>query len=721
MTMQPNSPPMMPSRAKKPHLAAAVARQAASPREDKTCTVAIAGNPNSGKSTLFNALTGLRQKVGNYPGVTVEKKIGRFYGSHGEAFDLLDLPGTYSLQTRSPDEAVARDVLLGRRADTPAPDVVLCVVDATNLERNLYLVTQLADLGLPLVVALVMVDLAERDGWVINVPELSRRLGCPVVPTVAAQGKGLVELRQAMTRQLQGVAPHRASLPPEIEAAGRLVSESIARECTRTKFPLTEAILFVSGTKEQAEAAPLAFQPALMAARRELAGAGVDALSATVHARYAWIETVIEHSIRARQGSESTLSDRLDAVFTHKIWGWAVFLAVMAGMFFTIFRLAEVPMGWIELGQDALNNWIGRVMPGGDFRDLLTSGILAGVGGVVVFLPQILILFFFIGLLEDTGYLARAAFLMDRVMCRVGLHGKSFVPMLSSFACAIPGIMGTRTIENPKDRLVTILVAPLMSCSARLPVYSLMIAVLLPAGFSSWHKAGLMLALYALGLSAAFGMAWLFRRTLFKGDRSVLLLEMPPYRRPSLRVTLVRMWERARLFLRQAGTVILAISVIIWALSTYPKPANVTATPALALENSAAGRLGRALEPVIAPLGYDWKIGIGIISSFAAREVFVGTMSVIYSIESGKEDTPALRQAMLGERRADGSGTYTPLVCLSLMVFYVLAMQCLSTLAVVRRETNSWRWPLFQFAYMTMLAWLGAFLVFQGGRILGWG
>jgi ferrous iron transport protein B len=344
---------------------------------------------------------------------------------------------------------------------------------------------------------------------------------------------------------------------------------------------------------------------------------------------------------------------------------------------------------------------------------------VAGVGGVLVFLPQILILFFFIGLLEDTGYLARAAFIIDRLMQRVGLHGKSFVPMLNSFACAIPGIMSTRTIENPKDRLVTILVAPLMSCSARLPVYTLMIAVLFPAGFSSWRKAGVMLAMYLLGLFAAFGMAWLFRKTLFKGEHSLLLLEMPPYRRPSLRVTLARMWERAVIFLKRAGTVILAISVIIWAISTYPKPANPQATPAEALATSYAGQLGHVIEPVIAPLGYDWKIGVGIISSFAAREVFVGTMSVIYSVQDGEKNAPALRDAMLAERKTDGKPVFTPLVCVSLLVFYVLAMQCLSTVAVVRRETNSWRWPLFMIAYMTGLAWGASFLVMQAGHWLG--
>lgn len=688
--------------------------------EPQVFTVAVAGNPNSGKSTLFNALTGLRQKVGNYPGITVEKKIGRFFGTHGETIELVDLPGTYSLQARSPDEVVTRDVLLGRRADTSPPDVVLCVVDATNLERNLYLVTQVAELGVPMVVALVMIDLAERDGWVIDVPELSRRLNCPVIPTVASQGKGLVELRQALTRQALGATPYRATLPPALEQAVTEVNAAfMAAASPRPRFSLAESILLVAGTADQVESAPPQVRPVVERVRSELVAQGIDAIATVVHARYTWVETIVEHVVRTRCGPGASVSERLDAIFTHKVWGWAVFFGVMAAVFFMIFRVAEVPMGWIELAQSSLTGWIEGVLPAGDFRDLLTSGIIAGVGGVVIFLPQILILFFFIGLLEDTGYLARAAFIMDRVMSRVGLHGKSFVPMLSSFACAIPGIMGARTIDNPKDRLVTILVAPLVSCSARLPVYSLMIAVMLAGSFNAWQKAGLMLGLYALGISAAFGMAWLFRKTLFKGERTLLLLEMPPYRRPSLRVTLARMWERAGVFLTQAGTVILAISVIIWALSTYPKPAAADATPAQALAHSAAGRLGHLIEPVIAPLGYDWKIGIGIISSFAAREVFVGTISIIYSIENGEEDTPALREAMLRERRADGSLAYTPLVCLSLMVFYVLAMQCLSTLAVVRRETNSWRWPLFQLGYMTALAWMGAFIIYQGGRLLG--
>ncbi|HOY55402.1 MAG TPA: ferrous iron transport protein B, partial [Opitutaceae bacterium] len=446
--------------------------------------------------------------------------------------------------------------------------------------------------------------------------------------------------------------------------------------------------------------------------------AGLDRLSAAVQARYAWAQELATAAQR-RHGANAATSDRIDAVLTHRVWGWVFFLGVMALMFFAMFRLAEFPMGWIEAAQELVSGWAAGALPEGDFRDLVIDGVIAGVGGVVIFLPQILILFFFLGLLEDTGYMARAAFIMDRLMSKVGLHGKSFVPMLSGFACAIPGIMAARTIDNKKDRFVTTLVVPLVSCSARLPVYALLIAVLLPAAYSAWTRTGIMLGLYLLGLGAAFAMAWLFRKTLFKGEHSLLLLEMPPYRRPSLRVTLHRMWERSVMFLKRAGTAILAISIIIWALSTYPKHPDPDASASDALAYSVAGRLGHAIEPVLTPMGGDWKIGVGVISSFAAREVFVGTMSIIYSIENGEEDTGALREAMLGETRDDGTPLYTPLLCVSLLVFYVLAMQCLPTTAVVRRELGSWKWALFQLAYMTVLAWGAATLVYQGGRLLG--
>jgi ferrous iron transport protein B len=687
---------------------------------DVTRYVAIAGNPNCGKSTIFNALTGLRQKVGNYPGVTVEKKTGRFFGSHGEPMELLDLPGSYSLQVRSPDEAVARDVLLGRQLETARPDVIICVVDASNLERNLYLVAQMLELNIPVVVALNMVDVAEKNGVVIDLMALREKLGVPVIPMVATKGVGLIELRQAVSRSPLPPPPACAQMPIVLErevmslARQLPVAAEVARGEALLLLTLHEAALDEVTHHDRSIIA------ATKAAQQRLVTAGIDPISAPVDARYDWIGQVCAAAHHTGDSHHATsISDRLDGWLTHRVWGWVAFLGMMALMFFCIFTVAQVPMDWIKDGSDGLARWVGDHLPPSDLRGLLTDGVIAGVGGVVVFLPQILILYFFLGILEDTGYMARAAFIMDRLMSKAGLHGKSFIPMLSSFACAIPGIMATRTIENRKDRLVTILVAPLMSCSARLPVYALMIAVLLP-GHSAIQKAGIMLSMYLLGIVAAFSMAWLFKKKLLKGETPMLLLEMPPYRLPSWKGIALRMWERSGLFLRRAGTVILALSILLWALATFPKPTNPQATPAEALAQSFAGRMGHAIEPVIAPLGYDWKIGIGLIGSFAAREVFVGTMSIVYSVESkDKEDIEPLRDVMIGEKRADGTPMFTPLVCIGLMVFYVLAMQCISTVAVVRRETNSWRWPLFQIAYMTGLAWIGSFLVYQGGRLLG--
>ena len=689
---------------------------------DAIRNVAIAGNPNSGKSTVFNALTGLRQKVGNYPGVTVEKKIGRFYGSHGETMDLLDLPGTYSLQVRSPDEAVARDVLLGRLKDTPKPDVIICVVDASNLDRNLYLVTQLLEMQIPVVVALNMVDVAEKNGHLINLPALREQLGVPVIPTVASKGRGLVELRQAVSASTLPRPTKWAPMPAIIEHEARQLA---AKLHFPPEIAYSEALLLL--TLHDRSLIELASHrqeivKATLEAQKTILAAGLDPISVPVEARYAWIEAICDVAVSKPDGSFhlSTVSDRIDTILTHKVFGWLAFFGMMSLMFFCIFTLAQVPMEWINTAFDSLAKWTAGHLPESDLRGLLTDGVLAGVGGVVVFLPQILILYFFLGILEDTGYMARAAFIMDRLMSRVGLHGKSFIPMLSSFACAIPGIMATRTIENRKDRLVTILIAPLMSCSARLPVYALMIAVLMPVA-SAWQKAGIMLCMYLIGVVTAFTMAWIFKKTLLRSESPMLLLEMPPYRMPSFKTIALRMWERAGIFLRRAGTVILSLSILLWALATFPKPSDPKATPAEALAQSFAGRMGHTIEPVIKPLGYDWKIGIGIIGSFAAREVFVGTMKIVYNIESpDKEDIQPLRDTMLSERRSDGKPVFTPLVCIGLMVFFVLAMQCVSTVAIVRRETNSWHWPLFQIAYMTALAWIGAFIVYQGGRLMGW-
>lgn len=687
--------------------------------------VAIAGNPNTGKSTIFNALTGLRQKVGNYPGVTVEKKTGRFFGSHGEAMELIDLPGSYSLQVRSPDEAVARDLLLGRIPGVGRPDVIIAVVDASNLDRHLYLAAQMLELGIPVVVALNMADVAEERGLVIDLTVLRERLGVPVIPMVASKGTGLIELKQAVSRTPLAKPEQHAQLPIVYEREVAALAKKFSAE--HPEAARAEAMLLLSlDERALAEHGDRAHAAEAASAQARLRTHGLDAVAAPVDARYDWVSEVCTAAIhRKGEGADGlTTSDRLDSILTHQVWGWFFFLGLMALMFVCIFVLAEWPMNWIQAGSDALAEWVGgwQWLGDGALKSLLTDGVIAGVGGIVKFLPQILILFFFLGLLEDTGYMARAAFIMDRLMSRVGLHGKSFVPMLSSLACAIPGIMATRTIENRKDRLVTILVAPLMSCSARLPVYSILITVMLPAG-SGLQRAGIMLSMYLLGIAAVFVMAWIFKKTLLRSETPMLLMELPPYRVPAVRGVVLRMWERGAIFLRRAGTVILALSIILWALMQYPKPQAAEGQPepteSEVLDHSIAGRIGHGLEPVIAPLGYDWKIGIGLVASFAAREVFVSTMGQIYNIKDADEENTDLQDQMRAETRPDGTPRYTPLVCISLMVFYVLAMQCLSTVAVVRRETGGWTWPLFQIVYMNALAYVGALVVYQGGRLLG--
>jgi ferrous iron transport protein B len=685
---------------------------------------ALCGNPNCGKSTLFNALTGLKQKVGNYPGVTVEKKVGEMYSQHGHAIKLIDLPGAYSLAARSPDEAVLRDVLLGRRSDTPQPDRIVCIADATNLERNLYLVHQILDLGRPVILVLNMMDLAAKSGIEIRVARLEKELGIPVIPCEAVNGKGLIELRLAMSRADLPLPKHRWDIPAPIAPAVSEIAASLHEN--DGKAPLiarAEALLLLTDQDAVRVAGSTPLSPQTTAILRQWQkrwdSEGVDWAGILVNSRYEAIGRLCEQVVSRNSLNAQSVSDRIDSVVTHPVYGWMVLGAIMTALFLSIFTLAEYPMGAIDELVAGISNWVKDVMPEGDLRDLITDGAIGGVGGVLVFLPQILILFFFIGLLESTGYMARAAFIMDRLMSRVGLNGKSFIPLLSSYACAIPGIMATRTIEDTKDRLVTILVAPLMSCSARLPVYLLMIAALVPGDrVPAMTKVGIMLLLYALGTLGAFGFAWLFKRTLLKGEPPLMIMELPPYRLPRLRDVVLHMGERAWVFLRRAGTVILGISILLWFLSAYPKaPEGATATQQL--EQSFAGRAGQAIEPAIKPLGFDWHIGIGLITSFAAREVFVSTMGVVFNAEAEDEDTTPLRQALLQATWPDGRPLFTPLVCLTLMIFYVFAMQCVSTVAVVRRETNSWRWPLFQMAYMTGTAWLLSFVVYQAGRALG--
>jgi ferrous iron transport protein B len=724
--------------------------------------VVLTGNPNCGKTTLFNALTGLRAKVGNYAGVTVERKEGRLLNAPaGLDARVLDLPGTYSLSPHSLDEQISRDVLLNRLPELPAPTAIVVVVDASNLQRNLYYATQVIELGYPTLIALNMIDVAEANGHTIDAEKLAVELGVPVLPLVASTGQGLPELRRGMVELLQTppqVNPRQFSqLPVALTAEAKALASLLARTFhERRAQAAAEALLILSNEKALAsslEHYPAAIQEAVSAARGRLDAAGVDWRGATIEGRYLGIAAIQRMVTTEVALPGENFSDKLDRTLTHKVWGTLIFLGIMMLMFQSIFTFARIPMNALQKSVDWLGGMAGGLIPPGDLNSLLVDGVIAGVGAVVVFLPQILLLFLFIGFLEDTGYMARAAFLMDRLMSKVGLHGKSFIPMLSSFACAIPGIMATRTIESPKDRLVTILVAPLMSCSARLPVYTLLIAACIPnltvLGFLKLP--GLtMLSMYLLGIIVALLMAWLFKKTLLKGETPMLIMELPPYKRPLLRVVVRHMWDRSKLFLRRAGTVILGINILLWFLATYPhrapihpfssgdrtqaraqvatveqSPAPTTTDSQAAGENlrqSFAGRLGRLIEPIIAPLGFDWKIGIGIITSFAAREVFVSTMSTVYNVDkpdAASRGSTSLAQTLKAQKRPDGTPVYTPLTAVTLMVFYVFALQCVSTVAIVRRETNSWKWPVFQWLYMGALAWGLAFVTQLGGRLLG--
>ena len=693
---------------------------------ERTPIYALVGNPNCGKSTLFNALTGLKQKVGNYPGVTVEKKIGETYSQHGKPIKIIDLPGAYSLAARSPDEAVTRDVLLGRRADTPQPDRILCIVDATNLERNLYLVHQILDLGRPVILVVNMMDLATAGGQQVRIGRLEQELGVPVIACEAVNGKGIVDLKLAMSRVDLPLARHSWDIPAAVSAAVAELQASLTDNDGRSPLVArAEALLLLTDfdTVRVAGSTPLSARTTGILAhwQKHWEGEGTDWAGSLVASRYDAIAGLCADVVQQAGVTGPSASDKIDAVVIHPFWGWLVLGGVMTLLFLSIFTFAEIPMNWIDAHIASLATWVKGAMGPGDLRDLLTDGVISGVGGVLVFLPQIMILFFFIGLLENTGYMARAAFIMDRLMSRVGLNGKSFIPLLSSYACAIPGIMATRTIEDPKDRLVTILVAPLMSCSARLPVYLLMIAALLPGdAVPVMTKVGIMLLMYVIGTVGAFGFAWLFKRTLLKGAPPMMIMELPPYRLPRLRDVLFQMTERAGLFLKRAGTIILGISIVLWFLTAYPKLPAPDATATQQIAHSFAGRAGHLIEPLIKPLGFDWRIGIGLITSFAAREVFVSSMGVIFGVEGSENQTMPLRDALRHATWPTGLALFTPLVCLTLMVYYVFAMQCVSTVAVVKRETNGWKWPLFQIAYMTGTAWLVCFVIYQVGRALGY-
>ena len=719
--------------------------------------IAIAGNPNTGKTTLFNALTGHRARVGNYPGITVERRmatipLGSAATGNPDVIDVLDIPGTYSLLARTAEEQLALDSMLGL-GDLPRPDAVVVCVDATNLVRSLYLALQVQEMGLRVIVALTMSD--EAGPAAPDPRALSRVLDCEVVPVLARKRVGLDNLREAMARALRSEAPAledaaRWRWTPSDDLARRIdeVRATLPAAWPQTRSMALWALMSLGGDGDDDELERI--DPAVRAAVRAAADSPERACAIddeVIEARYRWLDEQVGPLMRAKPDRSRT--ERVDRILLHRVAGFGVFLAIMFVVFQSLFAWADPAITMVEGVFGWLGDQVEDMFPDSILRDFVVDGLIAGVGSVLVFLPQILLLFFFLGLMEDSGYLARVAYLMDRLMKSMNLHGRAFVPMLSGFACAVPAILATRTMERRRDRLLTMMVVPLMTCSARLPVYTLVIASLYPAGsvLGIFPVQGLLMVLmYLFSTVTALCAAWVLSRSLkpLRARRLPFVIELPPYRLPRLQDVLRHMWERSRLFLSEAGTVILVCTVVLWALLSFPRTlpedapryddliAAAESEEARAeLENERAGerlrqsyggRLGHAIEPAIEPLGFDWKVGIGIIGAFAAREVFVSTLGVVYSAGSEvDEDSATLRERIRAEKRADGSHVYTPLMGLSLMIFFALACQCMSTLAVVKRETGGYRWPAFLFAYMTALAWIASFVVYQGGRLLGFG
>jgi ferrous iron transport protein B len=692
--------------------------------------VLVAGNPNSGKSTLFNALTGADVKVGNYPGVTVTRttKVVELEGIG--PVDLVDLPGTYSLSARSQDEQVAVDAVLGRAG--VRPDAVLVVADATALGRALYLAGEIIDTGARAVIALNMVDEARTQRLAIDEARLATDLGVPVVATVARAGQGLDDLRQTLAGVLRTppTSPAPVMLPPQAERDVESLSAVVRREMPglgdATRAWTTWALLSIDDAPpDELVGVPDAVREAAHELRRAASGDGRNLDLEIIGARYERVDRMVGHAVRPPALPPPRWTDRIDSVLTHRVAGILVFGLVMLALFQALFSWSEPAIASIERLVALAQAGVGAVLPAGPLRDLLVDGVIAGVGNVIVFVPQIGLLFLFIGVMEDAGYLARVAFVIDRVMGSVGLHGKSFVPMLSGFSCAVPAVMATRTLENRTDRLLTMMVLPLMSCSARLPIYVLVIATVFgpAASIGGVISAGAvaLFAMYALSVVAALTAAAVLRRTVLRGPRPTLLLELPPYRWPVAGVLARATWRQVRSFLVDAGTIILALTIVMWALLNYPKPADGHADVGTRVRTSVAGRLGHLMEPALEPLGLDWRVGIGILGAFSAREVFVSTLGIVFDISEADETNQPLREKLGTATRADGTRLFTPASGVALMVFFVLACQCMSTVAVVRRESGSWRWPLFMFGYQTVLAYVGALVVYQVGVALGFG
>ena len=695
--------------------------------------VALVGNPNSGKSTLFNVLTGLSQKIGNFPGVTVEKKEGLSSLPDGRVARVIDLPGTYSFYPKSRDERIVMDALADKTS-LVHPDLIVFVADASNLKRNLLLFSQVADLRIPIIIALNMMDLASNAGIEISVDELALKLGVQIVPISARKGEGIEQLKVAISQSssipTQFSSIDIASLAPDLIHA-------IRRDLN---IPYPYVALQLAHQHEQLSFLTGEQNARIEEIKNEFSFHSQQLQATETIGRYNFINDVLFDTVKLNSDpGKETMSNRIDNVLTHRIFGFIIFFAILFLIFQSIFAWSEYPMSLIESLFIWVTNIAHQYLPAGVFSDLLIDGVLAGLSGVLIFIPQIAILFAFISILEDTGYMSRVTFMMDKIMRKVGLSGKSIVPMIGGFACAVPSIMSTRNIENWKDRMITIMVTPLIACSARLPVYTLLISMVVPDqkiwGFINMQGIALM-ALYVLSIISAIIVAWVMKVIIKSRERGYFIMELPVYRMPRWNNVLLTMYRSVKAFVFEAGKIIIAVSIVLWVLSSYgpterfdnieKKYQSVSISQEYTskeidrmvssekLENSYAGILGKVIEPLIKPLGFDWKIGIALITSFAAREVFVGTMATIYSVEADDSNLASVRDKMLAAKNPEtGMPVFTVAVAFSLMVFYAFSMQCISTIAIVARETKSWTWPAIQFAYMTTLAYIASFVVYQ--------
>ena len=677
------------------------------------------GNPNTGKSSLFNLLTGLKQKVGNFPGVTVDYLAGEFEVD-GQPIRLIDVPGTYSLAAQSPDEIITLDILLGNVADIPTPTAAILVLDATNLRRNLFLASQIRELSMPFVVALTMTDMAEARHIDIDVDALSKHLKVPVVPVVATTGEGLPALKQKLLEVVNGPAADAILINEDHHTAANKLNEKLAGKANYHRFEIYRALIDKGGYLEQR----LIQQDPTLASKldevRNELGAGRNLATLEARDRYSWINSLVKE-VEVRPKVKTLRGEMADRIVNHPVYGSLLFVLVMAVIFQSVFAWANPLMEMIDAASASLGEQVYAMFGDTLFASFLADGVIAGVGSVVIFLPQIIFLFTFIIILEDSRYMARAAFLMDRLMRWCGLSGQSFIPMLSSFACAVPGIMGTRVIPNYRDRIATIVAAPFMTCSARLPVYALLIAAFVPPErvLGGWvNVQGLvLLGFYFLGIFAAIFTAFILHLTLLKKQTANFLLELPPYRMPNFRAVGIKLLGRAGLFLKRAGTIIFSVAVIVWVLATFPLAEEGT-EDSIAIEQSYLGRASQAIAPVFEPLGWDWKVTAAVIASFPAREVVIAVLGTLYAIDDPEAQQDSLIDRIRQSKRPNGEPVFTVPMAFGLMVFFALCLQCVSTMAIMRRETNSWRWPIFSWVYMTTLGYLGALLCFQLGSRL---